>query len=138
MAKVVYEHHERNDGSGYPLRLQGAQIHEMSKIVAIAEVYDALISDTSYRKRYTPEASYNSIRAGEHSGLDGKAIKAFQKYIVPYPLNSFVLLDTQEVGRVVEINRQNVFKPTIKVGTETVNLAEQSKRSIVTSHFQAY
>lgn len=138
MAKIVYEHHERNDGSGYPLRLQGHQIHEMSKIVAVAEVYDALISDTSYRARYTPEASYNSIRAGERTGLDAKVIKAFQKYIVPYPVNSFVMLDTQEVGQVLSINRSNVFKPVIKVGGETVDLVDQSKRSIVNSHFQAY
>ena len=65
-------------------------------------------------------------------------IKAFQKYVVPYPVNSFVMLDTQEIGKVVSINRSNVMKPVIKVGAETVDLADQSKRSIVTSHFQAY
>ncbi|MFP5503215.1 MAG: HD-GYP domain-containing protein, partial [Candidatus Sericytochromatia bacterium] len=138
MARIVYEHHERNDGSGYPLRLQEHQIHEMSKIVAIAEVYDALISDTSYRGRFSPEVAYNSIRVGERTGLDAKAIRAFQRYIVPYPINSFVKLDTDEVGHVVAINRQNLFKPVIKIGAETVDLAAQSQRAIVTSHFQAY
>ena len=102
------------------------------------EVYDALISDTSYRGRFSPEVAYNSIRVGERTGLDAKAIRAFQRYIVPYPLNSFVKLDTDEVGQVVAVNRQNLFKPVIKIGAETVDLAAQSKRAIVTSHFQAY
>lgn len=138
MARIIYEHHERNDGSGYPQRLQDKQIHEMSKIVAVAEVYDALMSDTSYRARYVPEIAYNSIKVGDRSGLDAKVIRAFQRYIVPYPLNSWVQLATGEIAQVVQQNKQNPLKPVIKLNGNSVDLADQAKYTIANSHFKAF
>lgn len=136
-ARIVYEHHERNDGSGYPLRLQEHQIHEMSRVVAIAEVYDALVSDTSYRQRFAPELAYNAIRTGEKQGLDPRAIRGFLRYIVPYPLHSFVKLNTGEVAQVVQLNRQNPLRPVVKLGNASLDLA-QSPKAIVAAHFQAF
>lgn len=138
IATIVYQHHERNDGSGYPQRLGGAQIHEMSKIVAIAEVYDSLISDTSYRKRFSPEAAYNMIKHGEKQGFDPTVIRAFLRYIVPYSMNAFVMLDSGEVGQVTQINRQNPTRPVLKVGKATVDMGYETGRRIVNSHFQSF
>ncbi|MDB5096236.1 MAG: metal dependent phosphohydrolase, partial [Cyanobacteria bacterium RYN_339] len=138
MARIIYEHHERNDGSGYPQKLQDRQIHEMSKIVAVAEVYDALMSDTSYRSRYKPEIAYNSIKVGDRSGLDPKVIRAFQRYVVPYPLNSWVVMETGEVAQVVQQNKQNAFKPIVRLNGTPVDLGDQSRYSIADSHFKAF
>ncbi|HEY9723638.1 MAG TPA: HD-GYP domain-containing protein [Oscillatoriaceae cyanobacterium] len=136
-ARIVYEHHERNDGSGYPLRLQEPQIHEMSKIVAIAEVYDALVSDTSYRARFAPELAYNAIRTGEKQGLDPRVIRGFLRYIVPYPLHAFVKLNSGEIAQVVQLNRQNPLRPVVKIGNAALDLA-QSPKTIVSTHFQSF
>ena len=51
---IAYEHHERVDGSGYPNGLKSEDIHQFSKIVAVADVYDALVSDRPYRKAFQP------------------------------------------------------------------------------------
>jgi HD-GYP domain-containing protein (c-di-GMP phosphodiesterase class II) len=138
MARIVYEHHERVDGTGYPLRLDGGRIHEMSRIVAVAEVYDALVSDTSYRPRYSAELSYNTIRNGEKMGLDPMVLRAFVRFVFPYPMNSFVTLDTGEVAQVVTNNRQDPLRPVVKTGARTINLLEQPDRKIVNSHFQGF
>lgn len=138
MGQIVYQHHERMNGSGYPLRLQGAQILEMSRIVAVAEVYDSLVSDTEWRPRYAPELAYNLIKGGEKEGYDPNVIRAFCRVIFPYPLHSFVLLDDNSVGQVVQVNRANPVRPLLKIGNSTVDLASQSDRRIVNSHYQAF
>jgi HD-GYP domain-containing protein (c-di-GMP phosphodiesterase class II) len=138
IARVVYEHHERVDGSGYPLRLQGAQIADESKIVAVAEVYDALVSDTGYRPRYPADLCYNTIRNGEQMGFDAQVIRAFVRYIFPYPVNSFVMMDSGEIGQVLQNNRQDPLRPMVKVGSRTMNLIDYPDRKIANSHYQAY
>jgi hypothetical protein len=138
MARIIYEHHERNDGSGYPQKLQDRQIHESSKIVAVAEVYDALMSDTSYRARYKPEIAYNSIKVGDRTGLDPKVIRAFQRYVVPYPLNSWVVMETGEVAQVIQQNKQNPFKPIVRLNGNPVDLADGGRYTIADSHFRAF
>jgi len=52
----VLQHHERNDGTGYPLGIPGERIHNFAKIIAIADVYDAVTSDRVYGKKRTPFA----------------------------------------------------------------------------------
>lgn len=138
MARIVYEHHERVDGSGYPLRLHGSQITESAKIVAVAEVYDALVSDTGYRPRYPAELSYGTIRNGEKMGLDPIVIRAFTRFIFPYPVNSYVVLDNGETGQVLQNSRQDPLRPIIKTGNRTLDLMAYPDRKIANSHYQAY
>jgi HD-GYP domain-containing protein (c-di-GMP phosphodiesterase class II) len=47
---TVHQHHERVDGRGYPARLTGDEIHELARICAIADVFDARLSDRSYHR----------------------------------------------------------------------------------------
>lgn len=138
MGLIVHQHHERMNGTGYPMRLQGNQILEASRIVAVAEVYDSLVSDTSWRARYAPELAYNLIKDGEKEGYDPNVIRAFLKVVFPYPVHSFVLLDDNAVGQVVQVNRMNPLRPLLKIGNATVDLASQPHRRIVNSHYQSF
>lgn len=65
---AVYQHHEHVDGSGYPAKLTGEEIHEWAQICAIADVFDALTSDRSYRRasRLQDVLEYLDSRAGRH------------------------------------------------------------------------
>lgn len=54
VAEVALLHHERLDGSGYPLKLKGDKIPLFAKIVAVADVYDALTADRVYKKKIVP------------------------------------------------------------------------------------
>jgi HD-GYP domain-containing protein (c-di-GMP phosphodiesterase class II) len=58
IAAIVLQHHERNDGKGYPLGLKGDKIHTLSKICTIADVFDALTSQRPYR---TSKSSFHAL-----------------------------------------------------------------------------
>jgi HD-GYP domain-containing protein (c-di-GMP phosphodiesterase class II) len=78
---IPYYHHERWDGSGYPLGLKGAQIPLEARIFAVADVWDALISDRPYRKALTEEEAIRYMK--EHSGtlFDPEVISIFMSMI---------------------------------------------------------
>lgn len=123
-------HHERSDGTGYPLRLTGSQIDPYAKIVAIADVYDATTSPRIYRDAMNP---FQVIELFEKDGL--------QKYDVQYILvilenivNSYLLesvkLSDGRDGQIVFINKDHLSQPTIKVDDSFVDLAKNTNISI--------
>jgi len=74
---IVRQHHERWDGSGYPDGLTGRQIHRYARIFAVADVYDAIISDRPYRAGFSPEEVVRHIVAGDGSDFDPEVVAAF-------------------------------------------------------------
>ncbi|HEY8450004.1 MAG TPA: HD-GYP domain-containing protein, partial [Bacillota bacterium] len=75
-AKVAHQHHERLDGSGYPNGLRGDQITREARIVAVADVYDAMTSDRPYRRRLSPHQALRHILSEAGSKLDRRACLA--------------------------------------------------------------
>jgi len=76
-AVVIRHHHERVDGSGYPDRLAGAAIPLGARIVAVADVYDALTSDRPYRSAMSSDAARAHLEAQAGRGLDEEIVGAF-------------------------------------------------------------
>jgi putative two-component system response regulator len=77
-AKLIAEsHHEKVDGSGYPRGLRGDEIPLCSRIMAVADVYDAVVADRVYRKAMTTHEAYSLIVAGKGSHFDPRVIDAF-------------------------------------------------------------
>jgi putative nucleotidyltransferase with HDIG domain len=76
-AEVIRHHHERVDGSGYPDGLTGNAIPLGARIVAVADVYDALISDRPYRRAMSSEDAFAFLRAQAGLGLDEEIVGAF-------------------------------------------------------------
>jgi len=74
---AILYHHERYDGKGYPLGLKGEEIPLSARIVAIADVYQALTSDRSYRKAYSRKKALGIIKAGSGKNFDPKIVKIF-------------------------------------------------------------
>ena len=78
LAKVVaLAHHEKWDGSGYPLGLKGKDIPQAGRIVAIADVFDALTSQRPYKKAFSLEKSFDNIRKSSGSHFDPEVVEAF-------------------------------------------------------------
>ena len=78
---IALEHHERCDGSGYPYRLERNSIHQYSRIVAVADVYNALTTDRVYRKKIEKQNAFRYIMSlGDHQ-LDKEITDVFLKYI---------------------------------------------------------
>lgn len=130
IANAALMHHERSDGSGYPLGVKGEKIDEFAKIVAIADVYEAMTSARTYRGSLCP---FQVIAAFESEGLqkyDTHMIMTFLENIVnTYMLNRVRLSNGME-GEIIFINKQCLSRPTIKCGNEYIDLMQRTDLSI--------
>lgn len=114
-AYIAFGHHERFDGSGYPLQLKNENIQIFARIVAVADVYDALTSDRVYRKKLKPNEVYEYITSLGIYHFDPKIIENFVKYVTIYPVGSGVLLNTRERAIVIRDNRFMPTRPVIRI-----------------------
>lgn len=123
--EVVRGHHERLDGSGYPDGLRDKQIPLTSALVAIADTYDAMLSDRPYRRRVSPSLAYQCIRTSAGRHFAHEIVQAFLRQINPYPLGSKVILSTGEIAEVIQENQENPLLPVVKVFDRVIDLAER-------------
>jgi putative nucleotidyltransferase with HDIG domain len=124
-------HHERCDGSGYPGRLVSSEIDDFAKIVAIADVYDAMTSARVYRGPLCP---FDVVHIFELEGLrkfEPKYLLPFLERIVNTYMNNDVLLNNGETGRIVMINQLYLSKPVIKTETGFIDLSTEPELYIV-------
>ena len=112
---IALQHHERYDGSGYPEGRKGEKIHKFGRIVAIADVYDALTSDRPYRRALSPSEALEYIMAGGASQFDYEMVKTFAQVIVPYPEGTLVALSTGEYAVVEEVFQNYPLRPKVKI-----------------------
>lgn len=118
-------HHERCDGSGYPLGLKGDQIDRFAKIVMIADIYDAMTSARVYRK---PLSAFEVISVFETEGLskfEPKYVMTFLDHIYELYQNAPVQLNDQREGIIVMIDRNHISRPLIKIGDTYLDLAKE-------------
>jgi HD-GYP domain-containing protein (c-di-GMP phosphodiesterase class II) len=136
-AHVALEHHERLDGSGYPRGLKGEEIHIFSRIASIADVYDAMTSDRIYRPAYPPNEAVEFIMGGSGSLFEYNLVKSFLRSVAPYPVGDIVLLNTQEVGIVVDVRRDFPLRPIVRVieddGWKDIDLMKETTKFILES-----
>jgi putative nucleotidyltransferase with HDIG domain len=78
---MIAQHHERFDGKGYPVGLAGEEIHQGARILAVADVYDALSSDRPYRKGMVIEATLELIQKEAGGQFDPEMVEALLKVI---------------------------------------------------------
>jgi response regulator RpfG family c-di-GMP phosphodiesterase len=76
-AEIAYTHHEKFDGSGYPRGLKGEEIPLFGRIVAIADVFDALTSARPYKKAWEFDTAWEFIRENRGSHFDPRCADAF-------------------------------------------------------------
>ncbi len=127
----VLMHHEKRDGSGYPLHLRGEKIDKLASIVCVANVYDELTSKRAYRNSICPFAV---IELFERNGLekyDPDVIMTFLTNIVNTFIANRVLLSTGQSGEIIFINPTYLSKPVVKCGNEYVDLSKKKELSII-------
>ncbi|MEO6863958.1 MAG: HD domain-containing phosphohydrolase [Gemmatimonadaceae bacterium] len=102
---VAHEHHMRGDLSGYPRVIRPRALSMTSRIVAVADAYDAATSRRSYQtKPYPPSAVLQEMRDNPRRGLDPVVVKAFITLLGIYPSGTLVVLDTFELAVVISAN----------------------------------
>lgn len=124
IAQVALLHHERCDGTGYPMGFTSNKITDFSKIVAIADVYDAMTSARIYREGLCPFKVISMLEAEGAQKYDPRFFLPFVEHTINTYLNCDVRLTNGNVGRVVFINKQNLSKPIVKVGTQCIDLSK--------------
>jgi len=77
--RIVVEHHENFDGTGYPVGLKGEDIHKMARVVSIADVFDALTTNRSYHKAISPEEALNTMFGMQPGKFDPTLFRSFNK-----------------------------------------------------------
>ena len=113
--KIVLEHHERIDGTGYPFGKTGDKISYYAKVACISDVYDALISDRVYRKGFPPHEAYEIILMNSGRMLDEELVGIFKKSFSMYPLGVEVVLNNNFKGFVVGHNEGFPDRPIVRI-----------------------
>ncbi|MDK2866271.1 MAG: hypothetical protein PWP51_897 [Clostridiales bacterium] len=129
---AALHHHERMDGSGYPLRLRENQIHDFAKIIMVCDVFDALISDRPYKKAISPimAAEYLSWTSGKL--FDSKVCYVLIKKLSEFYLGKTVKLTNGDVGKIVFIEENYPTRPIVQVGEKFVNLIKERSINVET------
>lgn len=128
----VLFHHERIDGSGYPMGLKGDKIPLMARIIAIADVYNALTSDRPYRAKLSPFEAIRILETEFKGKLDSKILYVFLNRIGNCFIGQRVKLSNEETAEIVFISKQNIYRPIVKLEKtdEIVNLIEPAYGNI--------
>ncbi len=124
-------HHERCDGSGYPLGLTTNDIDDFAKIISIADVYDAMTANRCYRKGLCP---FEVIATFERSGLekyDSRYLLSFLNRIVDTYICNSVLLNDGTTGKIVLMNQNSLSRPVVHTMTnEYIDLTKHPELHI--------
>nr|MDW8081242.1 HD-GYP domain-containing protein [Candidatus Calescibacterium sp.] len=114
---VPLEHHERLDGSGYPLHLGSQKIHPFARIVAVADVYEALTSNRPYRKALPFAEVIEYLMGNAGYKLDEKVVQIFVARLSPYQVGDVVRLSDGREAVVSRLNPVLPFRPYVQVRT---------------------
>jgi len=125
-AHCAFQHHERLNGTGYPRQLSGGEIHLYGKIMAVADVFDAMTTNRVYRQGHLPNDALEHLFAGANILYDQKVVDLFRDTISLYPVGATVRLSTGESGVVVKNNRMYPQRPVIRIFSDQ---ADQPLRS---------
>lgn len=108
----VLQHHEKTNGSGYPVGVEANKINLFAKIISVADIYDALVTERPYKKAFSPRNAVELIMSmtGE---LDINAMRCFMESVILYPVGTDVPLSNGEMARVIENSPESVLRPKV-------------------------
>lgn len=112
---ACFQHHERWDGTGYPLGLAGEVISEYAQIISIADVYDRLTAGTPHRR---PTPVYYAVAilnkaSGKYFNPD--IVEKFNKNIAIYPIGTTVKLSNNQIGVILDVNKDSKNTPIVRI-----------------------
>lgn len=112
---AIAEHHMRYDGEGYPSRTPVRRQHLVSRIVAVADAYDAMTSRRSYSAARLPDEAMSLLVKGAGTSLDPALVRLFVRLMGVYPPRSIVRLTGGEVAIVIQANAETPARPVVRI-----------------------
>ena len=133
-------HHEKYDGTGYPNGLKGCAIPLFGRIIALADVYDALTSVRPYRKPCFPNEAIEYIMGSAEQQFDLALIKEFLKVVAAYPDGTIVRLSNGEEAVVIKNHTGNMMRPTVRLlrTAKTIDLYNDTSAYNITIESMGY
>ncbi|MFG0416203.1 HD-GYP domain-containing protein [Pseudomonas sp. zjy_9] len=139
--RIIHEHHEHCDGSGYPRGLREAGIGRLSRLVAITNHFDGLCNPLDPRQALSPHEALVQMFKQQREHFDEVALKAFVRVMGIYPPGSLVQLEDERYALVLGMNPTQALRPTLilydasvaKHEALIVDLAEDSDLAIARS-----
>ena len=115
IAQAVLEHHEREQGQGFPQGLTGTAVEPDAKVLGLADTYTGLTLPPTARPRLRPHEAVREIVKSRHEAFPSALIKALLSEISVFPPGTVVRLNTEEIGRVVAVNRNHPLRPRVEI-----------------------
>lgn len=128
---AVLQHHEREDGLGYPLSLDALSIGMFAKIIAVADTYDAMTSDRVYRAKCTPYMAADVIMESSFKSLDPSIVQSFLHRITSFFFCDRVRLSNGVIGTIVNVNTLRPTRPLIQTDQGFIDLDKHNNLKIV-------
>ncbi|NOU70871.1 HD domain-containing protein [Paenibacillus sp. LMG 31458] len=125
VALVALQHHERADGTGYPLQLKDSQLDRMSRIVAVADVFHAMSSKRPYHEMMPFYEVVSRMRKGFFGELDPHIVSVFLTNIIQNLIGRTVKLTDGRWGEVVYINPTDDTNPLVKIDESFLDLSRE-------------
>ncbi|MCC2604434.1 HD-GYP domain-containing protein [Planctobacterium marinum] len=127
---TIRSHHERLDGTGYPLGISGDKISLYSRMLAIVDTYDAMISERPYKKPILAANALKLLLKYSESKYDRELVCKFIKCIGVYPIGSLVKLKSEKIAVITDLNNDMVFRPKVTAFYSTRSNHFLAKRTI--------
>ncbi|TVY09713.1 HD-GYP domain-containing protein [Paenibacillus cremeus] len=131
VALVALQHHEREDGGGYPYGIQGNRIDFFSKIVAVADVFHAMSTNRVYRGAIPFFKVVSTIAEGGYTQFDPMIAAVFTQRMMELAIGSTVILSDGREGTIRMVHASDPLHPLVQLGTEYIDLHQQRSISLV-------
>ncbi|HYS18461.1 MAG TPA: HD domain-containing phosphohydrolase [Candidatus Binatia bacterium] len=115
LVEAVLQHHEREQGQGFPQGLHGTAVNQDAKILGLVDTYTGLTMPPAPRPRLRPHEAIREIVRSKHEAFPSSLVKALLSEISVFPPGTLVRLNTGEVGRVTAVNRNHPLRPCVEI-----------------------
>ena len=131
LAECAAQVYERIDGSGYPRGLKAAEIHEYAQIIGLLDIYESLIHSSPQRGKRTPFAAVKEIINTSKNKFKKEYLKALLSIFTAFPIHSYVRLNSDAIGKVIETYPDQPLRPKIQI------IYDSQKRKVLTEKIVA-
>lgn len=126
----VLMHHERMDGSGYPLGLKEGKIHKFAKIIAIADTFDAVNSNRVYKSSRGPFEALEIIKKDSLGRLDYEYCNIFLNHVSNYYIGESVILNNEKICKIIQIDINDLERPLLLDESGFLDLKKHKELSV--------
>lgn len=130
ITRIILQAKERISGDGYPNHLRGEQICQEAQIVGLCDTYESITHPRAYRGRRLPHETLRKLIELSGEAFDGALIKKLWETLSLFPPGSFVRLNTGEIGRVADINRNLPTRPVVRILLNAAGSRVKEERTV--------